>query len=186
MKRSIFVMLVVLLALSLLLTACQNPTPKTTVTEIPTVDAGYPVVSPQPVNAYPALGVKLVVATDATFPPFEIVDEQTKELTGFDIELMRAVAAKAGFEVEFVNLPFDPMLAGVIDCQYDAAIAAITITDERKAQMSFSSPYINAGQIVVVAADSKITGRGDLVKSIRRSVHSLARRVKLRRARLMA
>ncbi|MBP7227935.1 MAG: basic amino acid ABC transporter substrate-binding protein [Longilinea sp.] len=162
MKRSIFVMLVVLLALSLLLTACQNPTPKTTVTEIPTVDAGYPVVSPQPMNAYPALGVKLVVATDATFPPFEIVDEQTKQLTGFDIELMRAVAAKAGFEVEFVNLPFDPMLAGVIDCQYDAAIAAITITDERKAQMSFSSPYINAGQIVVVAADSKITGRGDL------------------------
>lgn len=164
MKRSIFVTLAVLLVLSLVLTACQNPTPAPMVTDIPATEAGYPAIEQpvQPQGGYPAPSGKLIVATDATFPPFEIVDEQTKELTGFDIELMRAVAAKAGFEVEFVNLPFDPMLAGLVNCQYDAAIAAITITDEREEQMSFSSPYINAGQIVVVAADSSITGAADL------------------------
>lgn len=160
MKRPIFVILIVLMALSLALSACAKPT------EAPTAaPAGYP--EPQTsagTDPYPvAAPIKLVVATDATFPPFEIVDEATKELTGFDIELIRAIAAKAGIELELVNLPFDPMLAGVINCQYDAAIAAITITDERKAEMAFSDPYINAGQIVVVeTTNTTINGKDDL------------------------
>jgi polar amino acid transport system substrate-binding protein len=94
------------------------------------------------------------IATDATFPPFETVDEKTKELTGFDVELMKEIAKKASLNIEFVNIGFDPMLAGVSQCQYDAAIAAITITDERKQQMLFSEPYINAGQIVSVRKDN--------------------------------
>ncbi len=161
MKRSIFVTLLVLVILSLAMTACQK-TPEAT-PEAGTTD-GYPVAPVTQPEAYPVGGtVKLVVATDATFPPFEIVDETTKELTGFDMELIRAVAAKANIELELVNLPFDPMLAGVVDCQYDAAIAAITITEERQAQMSFSDPYINAGQVVVVTAENTtIMGKGDL------------------------
>jgi ABC-type amino acid transport substrate-binding protein len=90
------------------------------------------------------------IATDATFPPFEIVDEDTLELTGFDIELMRAIAAESKINFEFVNIGFDPLVAGTAQCQYDAAIAAITITEERAEQMLFSEPYINAGQIVVI------------------------------------
>jgi polar amino acid transport system substrate-binding protein len=106
---------------------------------------------------------KVTVATDATFPPFEMVDSSTKELTGFDIDLMKAVADKAGFEIEFANTPFDSVTAGVSNCQYDIAIAAITITDERKQQMLFSDPYINAGQIVVVRKDNTdIKGYADL------------------------
>ena len=51
--------------------------------------------------ATPAAGMtKVRVATDATFPPFELVDETSKDLTGFDVELMNAVAAKANLEVE--------------------------------------------------------------------------------------
>ncbi|HEY9077682.1 MAG TPA: basic amino acid ABC transporter substrate-binding protein [Anaerolineaceae bacterium] len=102
---------------------------------------------------------KIRVATDATYPPFESVDEKTKELVGFDIELMKAVAKKAGFEVEFVNLNFDPLLAGMAQCQYDVAISAMTITEERKKSFLFSDPYINAGQIVAVKKDNTtITG----------------------------
>jgi polar amino acid transport system substrate-binding protein len=52
--------------------------------------------------------------------------------------------------IEFVNTPFDSVLAGVSSCQYDIAIAAISILPERKASMLFSNPYTNAGQIVVV------------------------------------
>jgi len=83
---------------------------------------------------------KVTVATDATFPPFETVDEATKELTGFDVELMNAIAEKAGMEIEWVNTPFDSVVAGVSECQYDMAIAAITITEERQATMLFSDP----------------------------------------------
>lgn len=110
-----------------------------------------------------AASTKIKIGTDATFPPFELVDEQTKELTGFDIELMKAVAQKAGLEVEFINLGFDPLLAGIAQCQYDGGIAAITITDERKQQMLFSDPYFDAGQVVVVKKDNAdIQGRANL------------------------
>jgi polar amino acid transport system substrate-binding protein len=97
-----------------------------------------------------AATAKIKVASDATYPPFEIVDEKTKELTGFDIDLFNAIAKKAGLEVEYVNVGFDPLLAGMAQCQYDVAISAITITDERKQNMTFSDPYFKAGQAITV------------------------------------
>lgn len=104
------------------------------------------------------------VVLDATWPPFEMTDEQTKEVTGLDIDLMKAVAEKAGFEVEFINIGFDSALAGLAQCQYDASISAITITDDRKAQMLFSDPYFTAGQMVTVnASNTDITGVESLV-----------------------
>ena len=106
----------------------------------------------------------LVVATDATFPPFEYVDEQTKEIIGFDIDLMNAIAERADLDIAYQNVSWDPLLAGMADCQYDMAISAMTITAERAEVFSFSDPYINAGQIVVVAVDNdSIGGPGDLV-----------------------
>jgi len=80
---------------------------------------------------------KVTVATDATFPPFEYVDEQTKEMTGFDIELIKLIADKAGLEISIENTPFDSVTAGISQCQFDVAIAAITITDDRKKEMLF-------------------------------------------------
>jgi polar amino acid transport system substrate-binding protein len=133
-------------------------------------EEGYPVDEQPPAvqqdTGYPAPDV-VTIATDATFPPFEMVDEATKELIGFDIELMEAVAAQAGIQYEFVNLPFDPMLAGLSECQYDMAIAAITITDERKEQFLFSDPYVDAGQIITVqVGDTSIQGKEDLAGKI--------------------
>lgn len=109
-------------------------------------------------------GEAVQVATDATWPPFEMVDESTKELIGFDIELMNAIAEEGGFEVEYVNVGFDPLLAGMAQCQYDAAISAMTITEERKESMLFSDPYFEAGQVVTVRFDNMdINGKDDLV-----------------------
>ena len=106
---------------------------------------------------------KVRVASDATWPPFEMVDETTKELVGFDIEMVNAIAKEAGFEVEFVNVGFDPLLAGISQCQYDAAVSAITITPDRAENMLFSDPYLNAGQIVTVQIDnSTINSKDDL------------------------
>ena len=106
---------------------------------------------------------KIVVATDATWAPFEFVDETSKELVGFDIDLMKAIAKEAGLEIEFKNVGFDPLLAGMASGQYDAAISSITITDERKKNMLFSDSYFAAGQLVVVqAANTTIKSQADL------------------------
>ncbi len=176
MKKSMFVLLILLMATSLFLSACS---PKETTEESgypaaeqPAMEAeeGYPAGEQSPAvtqdAGYPAPDV-VIIATDATFPPFEMVDETTKELIGFDIELMEAVAAQAGIQYEFVNMPFDPMLAGLSECQYDMAIAAITITDERKEQFLFSEPYVDAGQIITVkVGDTSIQGKEDLAGKI--------------------
>lgn len=97
---------------------------------------------------------KIRVATDASWPPFEYVNDKTKQLEGFDIDLMNEIAKKAGLRIEFVNVDFTQLLSSMAKCQYDAAISSITITNERKNVMDFSDPYIIAGQVVVVRKDS--------------------------------
>ncbi|MFH0737038.1 MAG: basic amino acid ABC transporter substrate-binding protein [Candidatus Micrarchaeota archaeon] len=95
---------------------------------------------------------KIVIATDATWPPMEMVDEN-KAIVGFDIDLMNAAAKEGGFTVEFRNTAWDGIFAGLEGGQYDAVMSSVTITDERKNTMDFSIPYINAGQIIVVRSE---------------------------------
>jgi polar amino acid transport system substrate-binding protein len=92
---------------------------------------------------------KIVMATDATWPPMEFVD-QNKEIVGFDIDLMKAAAKAGGFDVEFKNTAWDGIFAGLANGDYDAVVSSVTITDERKKTMDFSVPYINAGQVLVI------------------------------------
>ena len=107
--------------------------------------------------------LKVRIATDATWPPFEYVDEQTMEIVGFDIDLIKAIADEAGLDIEIVNVAWDPLLAGMAQCQYDAAISAMTITDERKEVMLFSNPYFEAGQLVTVRfGNTDIASKEDL------------------------
>jgi polar amino acid transport system substrate-binding protein len=155
MKRIFFYVVIGLMIASMVLTACKSkatPTPTT---------APKPTDTPAPT---PVPKIKAIVAMDATWPPFESVDEATKQIVGFDVDLMKAIAEKGGFEVEFVNVSWDPLLAGMAQCQYDAAISAMTITDERKKSFSFSDPYFAAGQIVTVAVNNTdIKSKDDLV-----------------------
>jgi polar amino acid transport system substrate-binding protein len=133
MKRQTITILIILLLTSILLSACASGTEK------------------------------VRVATDATWPPFEVVDEGTKEIIGFDIDLMNAIAERGGFEVEYINVGWDALLAGMAQCQYDAAISAMTITEERKQSFNFSEPYFEAGQIVSVNINNTdINGKDDL------------------------
>ena len=91
----------------------------------------------------------LIVATDATWPPMEMVDKD-KNIVGFDIDFMSAVAQEAGFKVEFKNTAWDGIFGGLDLGNYDAVISSVTITDERKKTFDFSLPYINAGQVLTV------------------------------------
>ena len=98
----------------------------------------------------PDTGVPTIrVATDATWPPMEFVDTE-REIVGFDIDLIKAVAQAAGFEVVIQNTAWDGIFAGLANGDYDAVISSVTITAERAETMDFSTPYINAGQVLIV------------------------------------
>ncbi|BBA71827.1 basic amino acid ABC transporter substrate-binding protein [Geobacter sulfurreducens] len=101
-----------------------------------------------------AAGRTVTVATDATWPPMEMVDAN-KKIVGFDIDFMNAIAKEAGFAVQFKNTAWDGIFAGLGAGRYDAIISSVTITDERKKQYDFSDPYINIGQILVVPKTEK-------------------------------
>lgn len=106
------------------------------------------------------------IATDATWKPFEYVND-AKEIVGFDIDLMNAIAAKEGLDIEFVNVAFDPLLAGMAQGTYDAAISSITILPDRQKDMLFSNPYYGAGQIIVVQkSNTTITGKNNLTGDV--------------------
>jgi polar amino acid transport system substrate-binding protein len=96
----------------------------------------------------------VVVATDATWPPMEMLDAN-KNIVGFDIDFLKAVAKEAGFKVEFKNTAWDGIFGGLELGKYDAIISSVTITDERKKKYDFSLPYINAGQLLVVTKTTK-------------------------------
>ncbi len=105
----------------------------------------------------------VTVATDATWPPMQFIDEN-RELVGYDIDLMRAVAEAAGFRVEFRNTAWDGIFAGLATREYDAVISSVTITEERRTTMDFSEPYINAGQVLIVERTTTgVTELSDLV-----------------------
>ena len=95
----------------------------------------------------------ITVATDATWPPMQFVNAD-QEIVGFDIDLMSAVAEAAGFQVVFQNTAWDGIFAGLANGDYDAVISLVTITEERERTMDFSTPYINAGQVLIVRQDA--------------------------------
>jgi polar amino acid transport system substrate-binding protein len=116
---------------------------------------GLLVVAVAPSLLWSAAPVKtIVVATDATWPPMEILDAN-KNIVGFDIDFLNAVAKEAGFKVEFKNTAWDGIFGGLELGKYNAIISSVTITDERKKKYDFSLPYINAGQVLVVPKTTK-------------------------------
>ncbi|MFM6409137.1 MAG: ABC transporter permease subunit, partial [Microcystis sp.] len=93
------------------------------------------------------------VATEATFPPFEF--QQGGQLTGFDIDLMRAIGKEADLNIDFRNLPFDGIIPALQARTVEAAISGMTITAERAQAISFSRPYFRAGLAIAVREDNK-------------------------------
>jgi len=95
---------------------------------------------------------KLVVGTEATFPPFEMVKDG--EYTGFDMDIIRAIAENQGYEVEIKNLGFDALIPAVQSGNIDCAIAAMTIDADRAKVVDFSKPYFDAGLIIAVKSET--------------------------------
>lgn len=98
----------------------------------------------------PAASV-LKVGTEATFPPFETYQEKTKTYSGYDIEMIRAVAQNMGYtDVEIVNSTMTNLLQDLNDKKFDVAVRCLAITDNRKEIVQFTDPYLQGGYTVVV------------------------------------
>ncbi len=102
-----------------------------------------------------------VVGTDAAYAPFESQDERG-EIVGFDIDVVKAIAARAGIEVRFVNTPWEGIFNELQQGGRDLLVSAITVTDERRQTMDFSDPYFDAAQLIAVRADSHVAVFTDL------------------------
>ena len=107
----------------------------------------------------------LTVCSDVPYAPFEDFDEGSElGYTGFDIEIMNAVAEKLDLKLTVKDQGFDGIQSGIVlnSKQCDVAASAITITDERKANLDFTDAYYDSEQSLLVAADSDIKSIDDL------------------------
>ena len=104
----------------------------------------------------------LRVGTEGTYAPFTFHDG-SGALVGFDVEIAREIAKRIGVEAQFVEGPWDGLIAGIDANRYDVVINQVGITDERKAKYDFSEPYIASKAALVVKGDNTdITSFEDL------------------------
>jgi glutamine transport system substrate-binding protein len=102
----------------------------------------------------------IVVGADTTFPPFET--ETSGEVTGFDIDLIKAIAEAENMTVTLKTLPFNGIIPSLQAGSLDAAVAGITIKASRLQNVDFSDAYYKSGLSVLVRKDSDIKGFDDL------------------------
>ena len=105
----------------------------------------------------------LTICSDIPYAPFEFEDDNN-ELTGFDVELVDAMAEEMNLQTEFLTTPFDGIIPALVAGNCDAIVSATTITDERSEQVLFSDPYFDADQSLLVTAENEGTyaSLGDL------------------------
>ncbi|MCM3669118.1 basic amino acid ABC transporter substrate-binding protein [Mesobacillus maritimus] len=102
----------------------------------------------------------LRVVTNATYAPMEYLDKG--EVVGFDVDLIKAVAEEAGYELTIEHIGWDPIFVETESKRADLAMAAITINDERKQTFDFSVPYFQSTNKILVPNDSEIESAEDL------------------------
>ena len=106
----------------------------------------------------------IVFGTNAEFPPFEYVAAQGTigEFDGIDIAIASKIGDDIGKEAQINNMEFDSLLIALENGQVDAVIAGMTVTDERKEKVDFSTPYYTATQVMIVKEDSDIKKASDM------------------------
>lgn len=105
----------------------------------------------------------LTVGTEGTYKPFTYHEGGAGELTGYDVEVITAVAEKLGVEAEFEETQWDAIFAGLEAGRFDVIANQVSITPEREEAYSFSVPYTYSNGVIVTSADnSEITSFEDL------------------------
>ena len=138
-------LLAVMLTLAILVSGCSAPTSQPP----PPADASWTRVQESGM---------LRVGTSSGYPPYEYYDENM-QLTGFDIALINSIGSKLGVKVDIQDFAFDGLGSALQVDQIDAAIAAISVTDERAKQVNFSNVYF-------VGSDGELARKGSPITSI--------------------
>jgi arginine/lysine/histidine/glutamine transport system substrate-binding and permease protein len=97
-------------------------------------------------------GKVYLVATDATLAPMSFMSIGNT-ITGFEPDLMRAIAKEADLNVQLVNVEWAGLFGGLITRKFDMVISSVTILEERKERMAFSDPYLKSGLALVIRKD---------------------------------
>ena len=83
-------------------------------------------------------------------------------VAGFEVELVPMIGEKVGVKMEAKNIPWDTIFAGLANGQYDGVASVVSVTEDRKKTMDFSTPILQAGQVMIVRNDSKVKGAEDM------------------------
>jgi cystine transport system substrate-binding protein len=97
----------------------------------------------------------LRIALEGTYPPFNFKDPKTGELTGYDVDVARLLAARLGLKPEFVSTEWAAILAGLGAGRYDVIISQVGITPKRQEAFDFSEPYTYSSPQLIVRKDEK-------------------------------
>ncbi len=115
-------------------------------------------------NVAPAAGGTLIFGTNAEFPPFEYVTSSgvIDQYDGIDMAIAKNIAEANGMTAKVENMEFESLLIALQNGQIDAAIAGMTVTEDRIEEADFSTPYYTATQVMIVKEDSDIASAADL------------------------
>ena len=100
-----------------------------------------------------ATGKVIIVGTNPDYPPMQFIDNESGEMVGFEVDLMRAIAEQAGFEMQWKNVDWKGIFGALSARDIDVIMSSATITEERKKTFAFSDPYYSISQRVVVRAE---------------------------------
>ncbi len=104
---------------------------------------------------------ELIVGSSATYRPFAY-ETPNKEIVGYDIDIIKAVAQKAGLKIKIVNTPWTGIFAALNNGDVDLVISGVTINDKRKQSYDFTAPYFEARQLIAVHQSSTVKSLKDL------------------------
>lgn len=95
----------------------------------------------------------LKVGTTLDYKPMSFIDSETGRYVGYDVELVKDLAAALDVDIEFVRTSWPTLIEDTLSCKFDLAICGITITDERKKQALMSDPYLENGKTILCRAE---------------------------------
>ena len=104
---------------------------------------------------------ELIVGSSATYRPFAY-ETPSKEIVGYDVDIIKAVAQKAGIKIKIVNTPWTGIFAALNNGDVDLVISGVTINDKRKQSYDFTAPYFEARQLIAVQQASNVKSLKDL------------------------
>jgi len=146
MKSRVFIAIaiaILVIAVSAASIACTKQGTKIDASGIKTIKAGV-----------------LTIGSDTTYPPME--SKEGDKTVGFDVDLAQAIADKIGLKLDFQTTAWDGIFPALIAHKFDMVMSAVSITDDRKKEMDFSTPYYKVDQTALVKADAGIDSIGKL------------------------